>query len=253
MSRHSFDPKIADQVGLNAAVIYQNIIWWCEKNRANGENEHGGRYWTYNSIKAFCELFPYLTESQIRTALDKLESEGLILSGNFNKSAYDRTKWFCPVAQIHLGKNTNGIVKDHEPIPDSKPDSKPDITPSPTGSGDVSPAKGSEDDAQSPDDAPLSDPFERFWEAYPRCPRKTDKPKAREAFWRIVQGRHKTIPRTDPDDIIAGATARRGMSDDPAFYPLPTTWLNGARWQKDESPANARMASGMPIGWQVFR
>ena len=42
MSRHSFDPDIAAKVGLNAAVIYQNILWWCEKNAANDHNLHGG-------------------------------------------------------------------------------------------------------------------------------------------------------------------------------------------------------------------
>ena len=147
-----------------------------------------------------------------------------------------------------------GVGRHAPPNLEDKPGREPDI-----GSADAdshfsdSETDGSEDDEDAPDTPSLTDPFERFWEAYPRCPRKTDKPKAREAFWRIVQGKHKAIPKTDADTIIDGATARRGMSDDPAFYPLPTTWLNGARWQKDESPANARMASSMPIGWQVFR
>ena len=35
MSMHSFDPEIAKKVGVNAAVIYQNIIFWTEKNAAN--------------------------------------------------------------------------------------------------------------------------------------------------------------------------------------------------------------------------
>ena len=35
MSRHSFDPEIAVRVGLNAAVIFQNITFWIEKNQAN--------------------------------------------------------------------------------------------------------------------------------------------------------------------------------------------------------------------------
>jgi hypothetical protein len=32
---HSFDPEIAKKVGVNAAVIYQNIVWWTQKNAAN--------------------------------------------------------------------------------------------------------------------------------------------------------------------------------------------------------------------------
>nr|WP_321506505.1 hypothetical protein [uncultured Celeribacter sp.] len=56
-SRHSFDPEIAGRVGLNAAVIFQNIAFWIEKNQANRHNLRDGRYWTYNSISAFGELF----------------------------------------------------------------------------------------------------------------------------------------------------------------------------------------------------
>lgn len=136
---HSFDPQIAARVGVNAAVLYQNIVWWCAKNAANRRNEHDGRFWTYNSVKAWAELFPYLTESKIRLALEKLESEGLILSGTFNDVGYDRTKWYCPFEKIHLSENANGIARNSEPIPDSKPDikpvSKPDITPLPPKGG----------------------------------------------------------------------------------------------------------------------
>jgi antibiotic biosynthesis monooxygenase (ABM) superfamily enzyme len=111
---HSFDPKIAKRVGVNAAVLYQNIVWWCAKNAANRHNEHGGRFWTYNSVKAWAELFPYLTSKQIRSALDRLEAEGLIVSGIFNVSAYDRTKWYspsgkpiCPQWQMKLPRRAN--------------------------------------------------------------------------------------------------------------------------------------------------
>ena len=129
MSAHLFDPAIAAQVGLNAAVIYQNLKFWCDKNAANGRHLHDGEYWSYNSVKAFDVLFPYLSKSQIRTAMDKLENTGLIKVGNFNASTYDRTKWFCVPSQIHLSEIANGIVKNHEPIPDSKPDNKPDDKP----------------------------------------------------------------------------------------------------------------------------
>ena len=79
MSAHSFDPDIAARVGCNAAVIYQNLFYWAEKNAANDKHFYDGRWWTYNSISAFADLFPYLTGKQIRTALDKLEIDGLIV------------------------------------------------------------------------------------------------------------------------------------------------------------------------------
>jgi len=127
MSMHSFDPEIAGKVGVNAAVIYQNILFWTRKNLANARHVRDGKAWTYNSVKAWAELFPYLTGNQIRTALTKLVDAGLVSEGNHNETAYDRTKWYGVPVEIHLVKNTNGIGENHEPIPDSKPVRKPDV------------------------------------------------------------------------------------------------------------------------------
>lgn len=128
MSRHSFDPVIAKQVGLNAATIYQNILFWAEVNAANNKHIHDGYIWTYNSIAAFGDLFPYLTLKQIRTALTKLEDDGLIVSGCYNKSAYDRTKWYaptCPLGKSDLPSGANEIAQKGEPIPDINTNHKP--------------------------------------------------------------------------------------------------------------------------------
>jgi drug/metabolite transporter (DMT)-like permease len=51
------------------------------------------------------------------------------------------------------------------------------------------------------------------------------------AFWAIVQGKNKAIPKTPADRIIAGAVAYARTSPDPQFVPMPMTWLRGARWE----------------------
>lgn len=94
MKKHILDIGVAQLVGANAALILENISYWCEHNAANNANLHDGRYWTYNSTKAFGELFPYMTINVIRASLKKLKDNGLILTGNYNKSAYDRTMWY---------------------------------------------------------------------------------------------------------------------------------------------------------------
>lgn len=134
---HSFDTVIAEKVGINAAVIFYNIQFWIEKNKANEKHFYDGNYWTYNSVKAFSDLFPYLTEKQIRAAISKLEIEGYLTTGNFNKSSYDRTKWYSipsdkrldcilPTGQMEEPLKANGIYPQGEPIPDSKPNMKTD-------------------------------------------------------------------------------------------------------------------------------
>lgn len=92
---HSFDIDVAMEYGVNCAIILQNLYYWVEKNRANEKHFYDGMYWTYNSVKAFEELFPYLSSKQIRSALNKLIDEGIIVDGNYNDSAYDRTKWYA--------------------------------------------------------------------------------------------------------------------------------------------------------------
>ena len=92
--KHTFDIEIARIYGINAAIILENIGFWVKKNEANGENFYNGAHWTYNSVKAFSELFPYMSEHSIRRAIERLESCGLILTGKFNKKGFDRTSWY---------------------------------------------------------------------------------------------------------------------------------------------------------------
>ena len=141
MALHMFDPQIAKEYGVNAAIIFQNLAYWIEHNRANETNFYDGRYWTYNSVRAFAELFPYLTDKQIRGALKKLEEGGMILVGNYNKSAYDRTRWYalaekglsiCTKGQMNFADRENVNAHEGEPIPDINTDvttpNKPDIS-----------------------------------------------------------------------------------------------------------------------------
>lgn len=155
MKVHSFYIEEAELHGVEKAVILYNLRFWLEKNKANSTNIHDGYYWTYNSAKAFAALFPYYKASKIERLLRQMESDGLILSGNYNKAGYDRTKWYSmpdfsleslDISQSSNMKNgyckseecnlqncsmessnmKNAICKSEAPIPDSKPNDKPD-------------------------------------------------------------------------------------------------------------------------------
>ena len=135
---HSFDIDIAQAYGVNAAIILNNMYFWVEKNRANETNFHDGRYWTYNSVRAFSKLFPYLSARAISTAIKKLVDDGLVVTGNYNKSSYDRTLWYAITekgysilqnCKMEDSKVQNGNNENVPPIPDIKPDPKPDIKP----------------------------------------------------------------------------------------------------------------------------
>lgn len=120
---HSFDIDHARIYGLHEAIMIQNLQFWIEKNRANGRHLYDDRTWTYNSVKAFASLFPYLSASAVRRTLNSLQEQGVIVSGNYNASQYDRTTWFAFADEAswlsdssHLSKTTNAFVKNSKCI-----------------------------------------------------------------------------------------------------------------------------------------
>ena len=135
---YQFDVDHAKRYGLEEAVMLHNFIFWIRHNRANRKNQHDGRTWTYNTLEAFAELFPFWTVKQIRRILDSLIAQGVILKGNHNARAYDRTCWYaladeslleisptiCPNGQMEKPKRADGSDQTGRPIPDSKQDKK---------------------------------------------------------------------------------------------------------------------------------
>nr|UVY59180.1 MAG: Replication initiator protein A (RepA) N-terminus [Bacteriophage sp.] len=135
MKKHILDIGVAQLVGANAALILENIAYWCEHNAANNSNLHDGHYWTYNSTKAFGELFPYMTINVIRASLKKLKDNGLILTGNYNKSAYDRTMWYTLTekAETMLDVNVHSDEPNQEEATDEAPSPAPTTAQDPWG------------------------------------------------------------------------------------------------------------------------
>ena len=111
---YQFDTDIAAIYGVDEAVIIANFEHWIRHNIANDKHYHDGRYWTYNSIEAFTKLFPFWTARQIRRILQSLIDQDVLLTGNYNSSARDRTTWyaftdgFVQKRQMHLTKTSNG-------------------------------------------------------------------------------------------------------------------------------------------------
>ena len=124
---HSFDVKIAQKYGIEEAIILNNLYFWIEKNKANNQHFYDNKYWTYNSKKAFAELFPYMNARQIDYAINNLVKNGLIEKGNYNKVGFDRTLWYSITefgysilqnCEMDVTKLSNASSKIVEPIPD---------------------------------------------------------------------------------------------------------------------------------------
>lgn len=91
---HSYDCNVAKKYGIISAVILYYIYGWIKHNSANNINYRDGYYWTYNSVQAYKTQFPELSSDQVRRALEKLRNDGILITGNYNASPYDRTMWY---------------------------------------------------------------------------------------------------------------------------------------------------------------
>lgn len=109
---HQLDPEVAINVGPNAALLYSYIRYHCAAKEAEGDKKayHEGRFWVFNSVTQFQELFPYLSEKQIRSALKSLEDANYLISGCFNRKPFDQTKWYSD-----LRTTVKIVEKDHLP------------------------------------------------------------------------------------------------------------------------------------------
>lgn len=203
---HSFNTDIATEVGVEAAIIFENILYWVVKNAASQDNIRDGMAWVYNSRAAWCELFPYLGEKQIRNAIERLLEAGFITRDTFSFGSVNRTYWYTLAERAkpywpkgpNIGLGQKGQTKTViDPVINSTPPKAP---------------KGAE---------PVSG-LDEFWDAYPR---KVGKPNALKAWKRL---------KPDISTVLAALKRQRHSEqwtkDDGQFIPHPTTWLNREGW-----------------------
>lgn len=235
---YSFNGEIATLYGVDEAVFIHNMYWWIRKNEVNGRHFYEGKSWTYNSMQAFADLFPFWSKKQVRRIIDNLKAKGVLLVGNFNDKAFDRTQWYAlddSIFEIYGGQNghmhlpkqalsicPNGhITSAHlgTPIPDSKPYSKPD------------------------NNMRNSEMFAQFWAAYPKKKNKGDAEKAFKAI--------------RPDDVLFSkmleAIEQQKKSTDwreqcGKFIPYPASWLRAKGWENETQPQQKNKSE---VNWLV--
>ncbi len=89
-------PSLAEALGVNAAILLQQINYWIKHAERKGEAEKfkAGKWWTYNTYSDWQEQMPWLTESGIRKLVQKLKDEGLIATVKYSKQGRDHTLWY---------------------------------------------------------------------------------------------------------------------------------------------------------------
>ena len=83
-------PSLAREIGLNEAIMLQQIHYWLLKSG----NEFEGAKWFYKTLEEWQTEFPFWSAMTIRRTLGSLEKQKIIKIGNYNKKKFDKTKWY---------------------------------------------------------------------------------------------------------------------------------------------------------------
>jgi hypothetical protein len=138
---------------MTEAIIIHHFQHWIGVNqrKPNGKKTsfRDGKWWTYQTIDDIAAHFPYLSKSQVVTAIERLcngktrfgkekKFEPVLVKGNFNKMKFDHTVWYSFVNEkkfaflwkhkIDAVETQKGTCGNTKPIPDTKTDTKTNIT-----------------------------------------------------------------------------------------------------------------------------
>jgi hypothetical protein len=102
----SFDQGIAEKLGIDAALMFNHIVYWLKINAAKpGAEKIEDKYWMFETQKAMAEFFGFYSEDQINKALKKLTDSGLIISKCLSKNPFDRTLHYTVYDQAIIKKS----------------------------------------------------------------------------------------------------------------------------------------------------
>lgn len=226
-------PSLAAMLNsLDEAVILQRIHYWIEKR----QNYREGRYWVYNSMENWMQQFPWIkSRTTLTRYFNNLEKKGLLITGNYNKAGFDKTKWYtidystlsdfeqrlyrtCTTSDQNLvnGMNrtctTNTI--DYTEITSESTTNK-------------------QANAVSAD-ADLSESFNKLWNLYPKKQGKKD------AFRHYKAWRKKSKDNTDDYLLRKLNEYKDYLAANQWLHPMNgSTWFNG-RFDDDYSTANSQ-------------
>ena len=102
-------PSLAAELGTaDEAIVLQQLHYWLQRSN----NVRDGHKWVYNSMNDWLKQFPWIkSRKRLTRYFDDLESRGLVVTGNYNKAAFDKTKWYridydaLSVLEKRLGQN----------------------------------------------------------------------------------------------------------------------------------------------------
>ncbi len=118
----SFKTEYAEEYGIEAAILIQGIQLGLALNRYKETHNHFGKVWMYNSVAEWQRTYPFMSESTIKRALQKLREDKVLEVMQLDKNPMNKTNWYTltnrlgqfePMEEVRLNQSkqykTNNI------------------------------------------------------------------------------------------------------------------------------------------------
>ena len=222
------DRELASVIGLNEAIVLQQLNYWLHSKSAKQIN---GRLWVYNTYDNWRkDNFPFWSRNTIRRAFDSCIKRGLIITGNFNKAGFDKTKWYSiDIEKLDevMGSACaqNGQTSEPKWADGSNQDGHTNTRDYPETTSENNKHSASHSNAQCV--SQLEEEFETVWSKYP------NKKGKKQAFNYYKAWRRKSVKHTNEyllkklDEYIRYVDQRRRTGFSSLSFMNGSTWFNG--------------------------
>ena len=179
-------PSLAVKIGLNEAIILQQVHYWLLKSN----NIRDGYKWVYNSYSEWNKQFPFFSRNTMIRALNSLEKQGLLITANYNKAGFDKTKWYRIDYEKLVGKRStqNGYTSNPKWVDGDTQNGQTNTNRLPENTTENN-NKHSASHSNAPSVSQLEEEFEELWSKYPN---KKGKKQAFNHYkaWRKASAKH---------------------------------------------------------------
>lgn len=225
------NPKLAKLIGLNEAIILQQIHYWIDNKGCKGVHSKG-RKWIYNTVSQWQEQFPFLSPSTIKRTMLELRNLDLIFVEQLSENGRDTTNYYSvnyeKLDSLEMGQSEQPREVNLNSLGGSNwsPPNRTETTTETTGK---KPRASLADDG--------GEHFKTFWSAYPK---KAGKDAAKKAFVK------RKFDEQAFEKVMAALNEQKAseqwVKDAGQFIPHPATWLNQGRFD-DELMGGGQQAS----------
>lgn len=89
-----FDVEDAVKYGVEVAILLQYFRTNLRENKVNNKHIYDRYVWVQFSFEALTQLFPYFKLDKIKRILYKMESEKIVVTGDFVATSHSHSKWY---------------------------------------------------------------------------------------------------------------------------------------------------------------